>query len=138
MKHFFLVIVLLFTINCFGQDKWNHIHEKDRLRLLHDSVSITGIVENCYQYIDGDFVIELRLDSCQELLNKTNIKKLGGLIEVEIICHHSNVFSECFGYLNDIIAPKIKDHIRVLGSYVTDKRHKWNEIHPVFKLEVLK
>jgi len=106
--------------------------------MLQDSLTITGVVEDCYQYLDGDFVIKLKLDSCFELLNKFNIKKLGGYLEVEIICQHSTIFADCFGYLNDIKIPKIGDHIRVLGSYIMDKRHKWNEIHPVFELEILK
>ena len=45
------------------------------LAVLKDSVQITGVVKNCYQYIDGDYVIELKLDSCFYLLNKNNYKK---------------------------------------------------------------
>ena len=138
MKSLLTIFFIIITSLSFGQNKWKHIHESDRLKVIQDSLSVTGYVEDCYQYLDGDFVINLRLDSCFELLNSVNICKLGGLLEVEIICQHSTIFADCFGYLNDVEIPKVGDHIRVLGTYVLDKRHKYNEIHPVLSLEFLK
>ena len=99
---------------------------------------VTGVVKKCYEYIDGDFVIDLKLDSqymC--LLNDFNLKKLGGLLEVEIICEHKTMFLECLNYVNDIKLPKVGDHIKIWGPYVCDRRHKWCEIHPVNKIEFL-
>jgi hypothetical protein len=34
--------------------------------------------------------------------------------------------------------PQASDRVRVTGSDVTDLENKWNEIHPVTRIEVLK
>ena len=141
MKYILLILFLLLTASCFGQNKkerWNHVRQRDRLKVMKDTMTVTGVIENCYSFMDGDFIMEIRLDSCKNLLNKVNIKKLKGLLEVEIICHHSTIFLDCIGYSNDIKTPKLGDHIKVIGAYVLDKIHGWQEIHPVFELEILK
>jgi hypothetical protein len=89
--------------------------------VIKDTISITGIIENCYSFMDGDFIMEVRLDSCQSILNRINFKKLRGLLEVEIICHHPTIFANCLGYSNDIQTPKVGDHIKVFGAYVLDR-----------------
>ena len=34
-------------------------------------------------------------------------------------------------------APPLGAHVRVIGPYVLDSWDHWNEIHPVWKLEIL-
>ena len=132
-----LLFVIVYTLSYSQNKKWKFIHEKDRLEVLKVSFSITGVVKKCYRYLDGDFVIDLKLDSCDFLLNKYNYSKLGGLLEVEIVCEHKGMFIECLNYVNDVKIPKVGDHIRIWGDYVCDKRHQWCEIHPVTLLEFL-
>ena len=138
MKNLLIFLFLFVSLFSFSQNKkWKFVHERDRLEVLKDNFSVTGVVKNCYQYIDGDFVIDLKLDSNEFLLNKFNYLKLNGLLEVEIVCEHKGMFIECLDYVNDVKIPKIGDHIRIWGSWVCDRRHKWCEIHPVTLLEFL-
>lgn len=130
--------MLALSLTGAAQKRESHIRDLDRLVVLQDSVTVTGIVKRCYKYLDGDFVIELKLDSNLALIGQGNLRKLNGLLEVEVICQHLTLNLKCCGYYNDIVIPKRNDRVLVMGTYVYDVIHKWNEIHPVKHLVILK
>jgi hypothetical protein len=45
--------------------------------------------------------------------------------------------SACQGYTNQVSIPSVGQHVSVVGQYVTDLDHGWNEIHPVYSVIVL-
>lgn len=137
MRAIILFALFLFSTSCVAQGKWKHIESKERLEVLKDSVLAIGKVQRCYRYLDGDFVIELKLDTNFTLTGPGNFKKLQGLLEVEVICQHRTANLKCCGYSNTVTIPKKGDRILVTGTWVYDKRHGWNEIHPVQYLVIL-
>ncbi len=75
MKSLLTIFFIIITSLSFGQNKWKYIHESDRLKVIQDSLSVTGFVKDCYQYLDGDFVIKLKSLICSMTFN-TNIISL--------------------------------------------------------------
>jgi hypothetical protein len=135
-----VTFILLSFLFCFSQqdNKWNHVHHPSRLNLLKKSITITGIVYRVAPYIDGDYDIEIRLDSCNYLLGPRNYTKQDSCLVVEIVCATKSIFSKCNCYENKILIPKKGDHVKITGDYIWDKIHRWYEIHPVDSLSVLK
>jgi hypothetical protein len=84
--------------------------------------------------MDGDYHIQLKIDSNEVNLTHKNYTKQNECIVLEIVCSHKSVISscKCENYTNQINIPIVGEKIRVMGQLVLDKRHKWIEIHPVF------
>jgi hypothetical protein len=128
----------------------NHVFNPKRFKVLANSITITGIVEQLVPAPDGDVHIVIKLDSGQgNRINENNIAIWNGCLVAEVICEHeptdkSGVGYICKGYQNKIEVPKIGEHISVTGKFVTDMGkgpfgpYGWNEIHPVTKIEKLK
>lgn len=122
MKSRIFAIILLFSsLVSYSQKKdyrWKFIKNEDRLSLLKNNVTKTGIVTKVITEADGDLHIWIRL-------------KDSSTIACEIICYNPNGKSYCNGYANKITKPKKSDKVKVMGDYVFDNKHKWFEIHPV-------
>lgn len=126
----------------FAQDKWEHVFRKERLDVLDSNVTITGTVNKVHSESDGDFHIQIKVDSAfYYMLNKENIKFQDGCLVIEIICAKKKAFSflfcACKNYENDVALPNVGDRVRITGPWVYDRIHGWNEIHPVNSLELI-
>lgn len=123
-------------------DSMNHVYNPDRLQALNACQTVSGIVENVIQEADGDTHIRLKVDQGYEsLLNQANYDYQYGTLILEIVCAYSvtqaDAVAACSGYTNPITIPSDGEHISVVGQYVTDLDHGWNEIHPVYSIQVL-
>ena len=120
----------------------NHVYSPDRLQVLNSCQTVTGTVVRNLQEPDGDTHIRLQLDSAYTgLLNNYNYQDQKGTLILEIVCAYSvtqgDAVSACQGYTNHVTIPSAGQHISVVGQYVTDLDHGWNEIHPVYSVTVL-
>jgi len=139
MNWIFTTLFMLLFFVCFSQqNKWDHVHHPSRLIVLKRSITITGIVHKVSPYIDGDYDIEIRLDSCNYLLGQRNYIKQDSCLVVEVVCATKSIFSKCNCYKNKIPIPKKGDHVKITGDYIWDKIHRWYEIHPVDSLSFLR
>ena len=147
-----LAIFLLLPLTCFSQTPiqktscdtslWHHVYHQKRLVLKETCKEVLGTVISKKKEDDGDYHIKLRLDKGQaHLLNEKNLTIQDSCLVIEIICANGikqkNAVECCQGFLNTIPIPKKGQHIKVTGSFVEDKKHGWNEIHPVSSIEVL-
>ena len=122
---------------------WNHVYMKYRLSIIEPCKKVTGVIVNTKKSKDGDVHILLNLDKGQEkLLNEYNIKKQEGCLAIEPVCvtkvYRFFVGKVCDGYINNVYLPLVGDHVEVIGSFVKDVQHGWNEIHPVTKITIIK
>ena len=120
MKALFFIILLALAATCHGQKdyRWKFMKGTD-LNFIKKDVTRTGKVVKVYGEADGDLHIWLQT------------KK--ELIVCEVICYKQVPI--CGGYKNSIPKPRAGDYIKVKGDLVYDKKHKWNELHPVKKIE---
>ncbi len=118
----------------------NHVYNPDRLEVLNSCQSVSGIVENVIQEADGDVHIRLQVDQgYQNLLNQANYDYQYGTLVLEVVCVYpvtqADAVQACSEYSNAIALPSVNENISVLGQYVTDLDHGWNEIHPVYSIQ---
>ena len=119
---------------------WNHVYEKRRLRVVEPCTVIEGRVVSTVRSWDGDLHIDL--DPVRKsVLNPVNAFHSRGALVVEIVCEHvpsrPDAEAACSGFQSQVAIPKINDHIRVTGAYVTDLEHGWREIHPATRIDIL-
>ncbi len=147
-----LVIVIaagLYTSGFFAPPKGNscmsdslsHVYNPNRLRLINACQTVSGTVEKVIQEGDGDAHIRLQVDHGYEsLLNQANFDYQYGTLVLEIVCVYpttlADAVSACSGYTNPISIPSVGEHTSVVGQHVTDLTHEWNEIHPVYSIQV--
>ncbi len=91
---------------------------------------------------DGDVHIQLSVDGqYKNMLNDKNYSGQDACLVVELICAKKvtqpDAIEPCSGYYNNVVEPHVGDNITVTGSYVLDKQHGWNEIHPVSSLSII-
>lgn len=129
----FLSIFFLITLT---NNPITRIHSPHRLLLLDPSKTVSGIVREVDETIDGDVHIRL-LTKETNLLTKNNLIHEDSCLVLEIVCGCKSVFAICNGYVSEITIPSVGDSISVKGLFVFDKRHKINEIHPVLKIKKL-
>ncbi len=127
---------------CAGKDPRANVYHPDRLVLLDACKTVTGTVVLLRREPDGDWHIQLRLDSGQEsLLSAKNVSEQSGNLVLEIICANpvtqADAVSACASYRNTVDAPPMGARIVVVGPYVLDSAHGWNEIHPVWSITVV-
>jgi hypothetical protein len=121
-------------------DLWNHVGDREKLHVIAACTSVEGRVVSLYRAYDGDLHIELDPYN-KSVLNFTNAINSNGHLVVEIICEHTPDNAQdakaCAGFTSEVMVPQINDHVRVTGSYVTDRDTGWNEIHPVTRIRKL-
>ena len=124
---------------------WAHVYHgrfsnaEDRLQVINPCLTVTGTVTNARAEKDGDWHIQLDVDSeYRSLLNQANLEKQGGHLVLEPIC--SNYVSQtdtleegvCDGFSQNIFAKDLVGHrVAATGAYVIDRQHGWTELHPV-------
>ena len=124
---------------------WEHVYHgrfpsaEDRLEVINPCLTITGTIVSARPEKDGDWHIQLDLDSeYRSLLNQANLEKQQGYLVLEPIC--SNHVSQtdtleegvCDGFSQDIFDAGLRGYrVAATGAYVIDRQHGWMELHPV-------
>ena len=99
------------------------VYHPARLKLKSRCRVAVGTVEQVkFEEYDGDIHIELRLDRGQEALLAPGNARVGGTLVVEIIPWDRG----------RVMVPAVAEHVQVVGPWVDDTAHGWNEIHPAW------
>jgi hypothetical protein len=135
------LFLLLLPIDSSSNHIWKKVYDPERLEILEEKLWVVGTINSIEKSFDGDIHIRLELDTLfhkpENYLAYRNYIKQKGCLVVEIVCGHNTIFPICFDYKNNIDIPKKGDKVLVSGSFVFDKRHRWNEIHPVYSIELI-
>jgi hypothetical protein len=104
------------------------VHDPTRLRVIKACTTFVGTVRKApRKFPDGDFAFWVAPDAAYaSMLNAKNLSK-GGM-HVEIIPFDLGV---------RVAPPPLNAHIRITGAHVYDRWNDWNEMHPVWQIEIL-
>jgi hypothetical protein len=108
--------------------------------VLNPCITVTGVVYSIKTELDGDIHIRLTVDiPYVNLINAANIKLQLGKLVVEPICettvNQADAVALCAADKDpiEVSQMKVKDHVMMIGRYVTDKEHDdWAELHPLY------
>ena len=141
------------VVGC-GDGRWKHVYNPSRLLVLQDCVTITGTIvdatanqshhqpDGVRHEADGDTHGWLRVDPpYASLLNAGNQSAEDGNLVFEIVCHYKVTQADakpaCQGFTDQQTIPPAGTHVAITGTLIREQNHaKWNEIHPVMKIEV--
>ena len=99
------------------------VYHPERLRMKSRCQVAVGTVEKVkVELYDGDIHIELRLDPGQDGLLSSGNARVGGTLILEIIPWDRA----------RVMVPEAGQRIQVVGPWVDDTAHGWNEIHPAW------
>ncbi len=101
------------------------VYHPHRLKVLKKCAMAMGIIRNVKKEADGDLHVLLDLDKDERsMLNAGNMQKQHGYLvtEVEPVDQAK------------VKVPSIGAHVMVVGPWVYDREHGWNEIHPVWHM----
>ena len=117
-----------------------NIWNASRLDVIEPCVTITGVVTAVRPILDGDLHVHLRPDPpFAGLVNEKNIQARGGNLILEPRCAWAmwrrNSTGPCSNRSFPLSIPKIGTRVRVTGTFVFDRDHGWNELHPIFTLD---
>jgi hypothetical protein len=99
------------------------VYHPSRLKLLAKCAVAQGVVTSITHEPDGDYHIKLKLDTPYlPLLYKGQSE-----LVVEVIPADQGT----------VKIPETQVHVHVEGPWVYDRIHNWQEIHPVWKLEII-
>jgi hypothetical protein len=99
------------------------VYHPERLKVKGRCRVASGTVEQVkFEEYDGDVHIELRLDGGQERLLGSGNERVGGTLVVEIIPWDRG----------RVPVPAVGTRLQVVGPWVDDTAHGWNEIHPAW------
>ena len=93
------------------------LHVKSRCR-----VAVGTVRQVKFEDYDGDIHIDLRLDPGQEDLLSDGKERVGGNLIVEVIPQDRS----------RVAVPSEGARVQVVGPWVDDTQHGWNEIHPAW------
>ena len=133
---------------------WQHVYAgdprrfskpQDRLHVLKDCVEVTGVIDSAQPEADGDYHVRLKLDPQYAfMLNAKNMSGQHGHLVVEPVCENDvtqrDTLKEgvCNNYEQQVYdSSLLHKRVRVIGVWVTDMEHGWNEIHPVTSITPL-
>jgi hypothetical protein len=137
-----------------GDGLWQHVYNPSRLLVKQDCVTIIGVIvdatasqshhqaDGVRHEKDGDTHGWLRVDSqFGDLINAGNTSNEGGNLVFELVCHYTvsqaDAKPACAGFVDHTVLPPIGSHVAITGTFVQEKNHaKWNEIHPVSRIQV--
>lgn len=113
-----------------------HVYHPARLHVINKCVSVTGTIDRSTKEADGDVHIRLKVDSKYSfMLNAKNNSIQHGDLVLEPVCEatptQTDAVSACTNYHSSVTVPAVGTHVQVVGPYVLDADHGWNEIHPV-------
>lgn len=124
-----------------NQSLWDHVYHPNRLKVIDNCKTVTGVIDKILKEKDGDFHIRVHLDSqYANLINDANVANQHGDLVVEPICQNTveqqDAIDSCANFNYKINIPTVGTHIKITGSYVLDLEHGgWAEIHPVTSME---
>jgi hypothetical protein len=99
------------------------VYHPQRLKVKSRCRVAVGTVEQVkFEDYDGDVHIELRLDPGQDHLLGSGNARVGGTLVVEVIPWDRSRVS----------IPAVGQRVQVVGPWVDDTAHGWNEIHPAW------
>src|SRR4051795_3484316 len=99
------------------------VYHPERLKVKSRCRIAVGVVEKVKpELYDGDFHIGLRLDPGQEKLLADGNERVGGTLIVEIVPWDRG----------RVLVPREGARVEVVGPWVDDTAHGWNEIHPAW------
>lgn len=116
---------------------WDHIYHPNRLQIVQQCITVSGMIEKSISEKDGDYHIRVKLDpQYSNLINSVNNDKQHGDLVVEPICQHTvtqaDAISACQNFNGHVNIPPVGTRVKITGSYVLDLQHGgWAEIHPV-------
>lgn len=117
--------------NCRQGNVLDGVDRQARFKVLSTCELVVGIVHDMSKQDDGDYQFNVELDSkYKKFLNDANNNQVNGMLVVEIIPKDQNS--------SNVYIPKDGDRIEAVGAWVTDNPHGWNEIHPAWKISLLK
>ena len=140
-------------IGC-GDGLWHHVYNPTRLLVRQDCITVTGVIvdatatqshhqsDGVRHEGDGDTHGWLKIDlEFASLINDGNNSDEGGNLVFELVCHYkvtqADAKTSCSGFTDHTTIPTIGSHVAITGTFVQEKNHKkWNEIHPVSRIEV--
>lgn len=124
---------------CGPGDQDDYVYSPGRLVTERPCVRIAGAVVDIQRAEDGDFHIDIRVDTeSSSILNAGNIGEGGGFLIVEPVCVHSaSPIAErlCAADPDPLDMSKLAvgQHVWMEGRYVTDsEHHDWAELHPLY------
>jgi hypothetical protein len=99
------------------------VYHPERLEVMSRCVRAVGRVEKVtFEQYDGDVHFELRLDPAQARLLGSGNDRVGGTLVVEVIPWDRS----------RVRVPAVGERVEVVGPWVADTAHGWNEIHPAW------
>ncbi|HVH68100.1 MAG TPA: SH3 domain-containing protein [Gemmatimonadales bacterium] len=134
-----------------GDGRWQHVYNPVRLIVKLDCVTVTGVIVDATNHREADGVRHekdgdthgwLKVDSLfGNLINAGNTSDEEGNLVFEIVCHYTvtqpDALSACRGFTDHTVIPPVGSHVAITGTFVQEKNHKkWNEIHPVSRIQV--
>jgi hypothetical protein len=133
------------SLTCVG-DPHAHVYSPDRLQLLAACIELTGTIDLESAQADGDYHVRLHLDpgqTCagQPCIDADNVSQQGGDLILEPVCENpitqADAVAACVGYHNPLVLPPVGSHVTVMGPFMLDTDHGWNEIHPLESIAVV-
>jgi hypothetical protein len=108
---------------CRGGDPLAGVYHPQRLRVRSLCRVVVGTVSKVvFEEYDGDVHVDLRLDSGYEGLLADGNSRVGGNLVVELIPQDRS----------RVAVPDEGARVQVVGPWVEDSQHGWNEIHPAW------
>lgn len=102
------------------------VYHPERLAVRSSCRLITGRVALVRDYEeDGDLHFDVAVKN-KRLLAASNCSQQDGLLVVELMPRDH-------GHLP---APAVGDRVELVGAWVDDTEHGWNEVHPVFAIRI--
>jgi hypothetical protein len=108
-------------------DVLSGVYHPERLRVLSPCRIAAGTVARVHREPDGDVHIDVALHAgYSTLVNEVNQSAQGGSLLVEFMPRDGGRLPE----------PSVGDQIRLTGAWVDDTDHGWNELHPVWSVQI--
>ena len=108
---------------CRGGNPLAGVYHPQRLRVLRRCQVVVGTVSKVvFEEYDGDVHVDLRVDPGYERLLADGNSRVGGNLVVEVIPQDRS----------RVAVPEEGARIQVVGPWVEDSQHGWNEIHPAW------
>lgn len=109
--------------HCRGGNPLAGVYHPSRLNVRSRCRAVNGTVRKVvFEQYDGDVHIDLRPDPAFERLLGDGNDRVGGNLIVELIPQDRA----------RVAVPREGARIQVVGPWVEDTQHGWNEIHPVW------